>query len=119
MSNAHFADAASALWLDGELVHTEDLVLHDAHMDIRTPTRELTRAHAELRARRRVLLHSPDWPMSRPGLLVLRGREGQGGGNGARAATGSMAAAAGADSDAGENRAEETGQEDALSEELA
>ncbi|TIU44645.1 MAG: hypothetical protein E5W31_00005, partial [Mesorhizobium sp.] len=42
----HFADAASALWLDGELVHTEDLVLHDAHMDIRTPTHELTRAHA-------------------------------------------------------------------------
>ncbi|RWP58133.1 MAG: hypothetical protein EOR08_28430, partial [Mesorhizobium sp.] len=46
----HFADAAAALWLDGELVHVEDLVLHDAHMDIRTPTHELTRAHAVLRA---------------------------------------------------------------------
>ncbi|WP_352806574.1 DUF1612 domain-containing protein [Mesorhizobium sp. M0340] len=28
----HFADAAAALWLEGELVHLNDLVLHDAHM---------------------------------------------------------------------------------------
>jgi hypothetical protein len=55
----NFADAAAALWLAGELVHTEDLVLHDAHMDIRTPTHELTRAHAVLRARRRILRKSP------------------------------------------------------------
>jgi hypothetical protein len=40
----HFADAAAALWLEGELVHLENPVLHDAHMDIRTPTHELTRA---------------------------------------------------------------------------
>ncbi|WP_352874956.1 hypothetical protein [Mesorhizobium sp. M1006] len=45
----HFADTAAALWLEGELVHLEDLVLHDAHVDIRTPTHELTRAHAILR----------------------------------------------------------------------
>ncbi|RWG36885.1 MAG: hypothetical protein EOQ59_20105, partial [Mesorhizobium sp.] len=49
VARCHFADAAAALWLDGELVHVEDLVLHDAHMDIRTPTHELTRAHAVLR----------------------------------------------------------------------
>ena len=48
----NFADAAAALWLEGELVHLEDLVLHDAHMDVRTPTHELTRAHAVLRMRR-------------------------------------------------------------------
>ncbi|RVD07627.1 hypothetical protein EN749_34515, partial [Mesorhizobium sp. M7A.F.Ca.ET.027.02.1.1] len=36
----HFADAAAALWLEGELVHLEDLVLHDAHMDTRAPTHE-------------------------------------------------------------------------------
>ena len=35
-----------ALWLSGELVHLEDLVLHDAEMDLRAPTHELTRAHA-------------------------------------------------------------------------
>ncbi|MFC5842812.1 hypothetical protein, partial [Aminobacter ciceronei] len=78
VERCHFADAVAALWLEGELVHLEDLVLHDAHMDIRTPTHELTRAHAVLRARRRIFAHKPDWALSRPGLLVLRGREGQG-----------------------------------------
>jgi len=57
----HFADAVAALWLEGELVHLEDLVLHDARMDIRTPTHELTRAHAVLRARRLILSHKADW----------------------------------------------------------
>ena len=47
----HFFDAAGALWVAGELVHVEDLVLHDAHMDSRTPSHELTIAHAVLRAR--------------------------------------------------------------------
>jgi hypothetical protein len=46
----HFADAAAALWLEGELVHLEDLVLHDAHMDIRLPTHERKR---------------PVWPLCR------------------------------------------------------
>src|SRR5689334_14010475 len=50
----NLADAAAALWLEGELVDLEDLVLHDAHMDVRTPTHELTRAHAVLRARRQI-----------------------------------------------------------------
>ncbi len=43
----------------GELVHLEDLVLHDAEMDLRAPTHELTRAHAVLRARRRIAAASP------------------------------------------------------------
>jgi hypothetical protein len=72
----HFADAASALWLEGELVHLEDLVLHDAHMDIRTPTHELTRAHAVLRTRRRIFAQKPDWALSRDGCLALTGRGG-------------------------------------------
>ncbi|MER9559468.1 RHE_PE00001 family protein [Mesorhizobium sp. M0323] len=72
----HFADAASALWLEGELVHLEDLVLHDAHMDIRTPTHELTRAHAVLRTRRRIFAQKPDWALSRDGFLALTGRSG-------------------------------------------
>ncbi|CDI09832.1 conserved protein of unknown function [Agrobacterium pusense] len=38
----HFADACASLWIDGELVHLEDLVLHDATRDIRTPAHELT-----------------------------------------------------------------------------
>ncbi|WP_287308014.1 hypothetical protein [Mesorhizobium sp.] len=64
----HFADAAGALWLEGELVHLEDLVLHDAHMDIRTLTHELTRAHAVLRTRRRIFVQKPDWALSRDGF---------------------------------------------------
>ncbi|MBB4189772.1 hypothetical protein GGE07_006470 [Sinorhizobium terangae] len=70
----HFHDAAATLWLDGELVHVEDLVLHDAHMDIRTPTHELTRAHAILRTRRQVFSNSPDWALGREGLRELTGR---------------------------------------------
>lgn len=70
----NFADAAAALWLEGELVHLEDLVLHDAHMDIRTPTHELTRAHAVLRVRRRIFAQKPDWALGREGLRELTGR---------------------------------------------
>jgi Protein of unknown function (DUF1612)/HTH DNA binding domain len=70
----HFADAAAALWLEGELVHLEDLVLHDAHMDIRLPTHELTRAHAVLRARRQIFGHKPDWALGADGLRQLTGR---------------------------------------------
>lgn len=51
---AHFHDACASLWLSGELVHMEDIVLHDYEMDLRAPTHELTRAHAVLRARRRI-----------------------------------------------------------------
>ncbi|WP_352827500.1 RHE_PE00001 family protein [Mesorhizobium sp. M0494] len=72
----HFADAASALWLEGELVHVEDLVLHDAHMDIRAPTHELTRAHAVLRARRQIVGNKSDWALGRDGFLALTGRGG-------------------------------------------
>lgn len=119
----HFADAAAALWLDGELVHVEDLVLHDAHMDIRTPTHELTRAHAVLRARRRIFGHKPDWALSRVGILALRGREGQGreGSSAGRAGSRSDAATAagGAGDDADESLSEDTDQEDALAEEMA
>ncbi|MER8573476.1 RHE_PE00001 family protein [Mesorhizobium sp. M1374] len=124
VERSHFADAAAALWLAGELVHLEDLVLHDAHMDIRTPTHELTRAHAVLRARRRILLHPPDWALSRVGVTALRGREGQGGRDGAgpgRDGSGpdSATAAAWPEDDAGKSLAKDTGQEDALAEELA
>ncbi|AGG70912.1 hypothetical protein CDO30_22360 (plasmid) [Sinorhizobium meliloti] len=38
----HFANACASLCFDRELVHLEDLFLHDASHDIRTPTHELT-----------------------------------------------------------------------------
>ncbi|SFJ59783.1 RHE_PE00001 family protein [Bradyrhizobium sp. Gha] len=74
ISRTHFTDACASLWLDGELVHLEDLVLHDAGMDVRAPTHELTRAHAVLRARRRIAEAKPDWALSATGLASLRGR---------------------------------------------
>jgi hypothetical protein len=52
ISRTHFQDACASLWLAGELVTLKDLILHDARMDIRSPTQELTRAPAALRARR-------------------------------------------------------------------
>ncbi|WP_333474412.1 RHE_PE00001 family protein [Aminobacter sp. HY435] len=74
VERSHFMDAASSLWLDGELVHLEDLVLHDARMDIRTPTHELSRAHEILRLRRQMLGNKPDWALGREGLSILCGR---------------------------------------------
>ncbi len=124
VARQNFYDAAAALWLEGELVHVEDLVLHDAHMDIRTPTHELTRAHAVLRTRRRIFAEKPEWALSRAGVLALRGREGEGGRNGAGPGMvadgpGTAAAAAKRDSDAGESAlGEEAGQKDVLAEEL-
>ncbi len=68
----HFADACASLWIDGELVHLEDLVLHDATKDIRTPTHELTIARDVLRTRRRIAGQSPDWALSADGIRSLR-----------------------------------------------
>ncbi|GLS34902.1 hypothetical protein GCM10010869_04900 [Mesorhizobium tianshanense] len=95
----HFADAASALWLEGELVHLEDLVLHDAHMDIRTPTHELTRAHAVLRTRRRILAQKPDWALSRDGFLALTGRGGATPASGQKSREGERAGASSVEAD--------------------
>ncbi|MBR1208187.1 MULTISPECIES: RHE_PE00001 family protein [unclassified Bradyrhizobium] len=78
IARTHFTDACASLWLEGELVHLEDLVLHDAGMDVRAPTHELTRAYAVLRARRRVTEAKPDWALSAAGLAGLRGRKGCG-----------------------------------------
>ncbi|WP_092718043.1 RHE_PE00001 family protein [Rhizobium multihospitium] len=68
----HFTDACASLWIDGELVHLEDLVLHDATRDIRTPTHELTIARDVLRTRRRISGQSPGWALSADGVRTLR-----------------------------------------------
>ncbi|MGZ2385310.1 hypothetical protein ACVIDN_006734 [Rhizobium brockwellii] len=60
LERSQFTDACASLWIDGEPVHLEDLVLHDATRDIRTPTHELTIARDVLRTRRQI-----------PGLGVL------------------------------------------------
>jgi hypothetical protein len=77
-ARTHFADSCASLWLDGEMVPLEDLVLHDAHRDIHAPTRALIRAQAVLRARRRIAAADPGWALTPAGLAILRGRAGEG-----------------------------------------
>lgn len=72
IERSHFSDACASLWIDGELVHLEDLVLHDASHDIRTPTHELTIARDVLRTRRRIAGQPPGWALSPDGLRSLR-----------------------------------------------
>ncbi|KSV80427.1 hypothetical protein N181_29320 [Sinorhizobium fredii USDA 205] len=74
VERSHFTDACASLWIDGELVHLEDLVLHDATKDIRTPTHELTIARDVLRTRRRIAAQPPAWALSPDGLRSLRGQ---------------------------------------------
>jgi hypothetical protein len=68
IERSHFADACASLWID----HLEDLVLHDATKDIRTPTHELTNARDVLRTRRRIAAQLPGWALSADGIRMLR-----------------------------------------------
>jgi hypothetical protein len=72
LERSQFTDACASLWIDGELVHLEDLVLHDATRDIRTPTHELTIARDVLRTRRRIAAQLPGWALSADGVRTLR-----------------------------------------------
>lgn len=72
VERSHFTDACASLWIDGELVHLEDLVLHDATKDIRTPTHELTIARDVLRTRWPIAAHLPGWALSAEGIRTLR-----------------------------------------------
>jgi Protein of unknown function (DUF1612)/HTH DNA binding domain len=74
VTRSHFDDACASIWLAGELVHIEDLVLHDAARNIRAPTHDLTRAHAVLRARRLIANADPTWALTAAGLAILRGQ---------------------------------------------
>ena len=69
----NFFESVSSMWVGGELVHLEDLVLHDAQMDIRAPSHELVIAHRVVRARCRVSRNDPGWAVSRSGIMALAG----------------------------------------------
>jgi hypothetical protein len=71
LERQNFADACASLWIDGQLVHLEDLVLHDAFRDTRTPTHELTIAR-DLAHRRRIGSQPAVWALSEEGLRGLR-----------------------------------------------
>ena len=51
---SHLFDTCASIALNGDLVHLEDLVLHDAGTDRRAPTHELTRAARLLALLRRI-----------------------------------------------------------------
>ncbi|WP_461513491.1 RHE_PE00001 family protein [Rhizobium mongolense] len=87
LERSQFTDACASLWIDGELVHLEDLVLHDATKDIRTPTHELTIARDVLRTRRRIAGQSPDWALCADGIRSLRKISEIGSGGGDEATT--------------------------------
>ncbi|MGX1501162.1 hypothetical protein ACSSV1_006231 [Labrenzia sp. MBR-25] len=70
---ADFFEAVSNMWVAGELVHLEDLVLHDAKMDVRAPSHELVIAHRIVRARRRAMRNNPGWAISRAGIIAFAG----------------------------------------------
>lgn len=72
IERSNFADACASLWIDGELVHLEDLVLHDATRDVRAPTHELTIARDVLKTRRRIVAQPADWALSPDGIRILR-----------------------------------------------
>lgn len=77
IERGHFFDSAASMWVGGELVHVEDLVLHDERMDARAPTHELTIAHGILRARRRIAGNEAGWAVSDPGIGALTGYDEQ------------------------------------------
>ncbi|MCJ8507390.1 DUF1612 and helix-turn-helix domain-containing protein [Rhizobium lemnae] len=70
----HFTDACASMWIDGELVHLEDLVLHDVAQDSRAPSHELTIANNVLRQRRRIVANKADWALTTSGIASLRGK---------------------------------------------
>lgn len=74
---SHFADACASLRIGGELIHLENVVLHDdAGHDIRTPTDELTIGRDALRTRRRIAAQPPGWALS-PTSAACAARRGK------------------------------------------
>jgi len=111
LERSQFTDACASLWIDGELVHLEDLVLHDATRDIRTPTHELTIARDVLRTRRRIAAQPAGWALSTDGIRTLRqtepvasiGADEAEAGGGARRAVAIDPVGEGEDADGGED----------------
>lgn len=66
-------EAVMAIQMDGALVDLTDLVLHDANMNTRAPTHDLTRAAAALRARRASRQRAAPWPLTHEGVASLAG----------------------------------------------
>jgi hypothetical protein len=74
LARADFEEAAAALWLEGELVPLEDLVLDDASTNARTPTHQLYQARAVLLSRRSLARQEPKKALTLQGILALQER---------------------------------------------
>lgn len=72
----HAFEAQALIALAGGLCPLEDLVLHDAGMDVRSPSREITRAAAMLNERRRLARREPAEILSPSALRQRLGIEG-------------------------------------------
>ena len=72
----HGFEAQALIGLSGGLCPLEDLVLHDAGMDVRSPTREIARAAAMLDERRRLARREPAEILSEGALRLRLGIEG-------------------------------------------
>jgi hypothetical protein len=64
-----FFEAQAAVGRGGELIHLEDVVLHDAAMDVRTPTPEVLSASVALH-RRRLLVKTSKQKLASPEFLA-------------------------------------------------
>ncbi|MDP3410170.1 RHE_PE00001 family protein [Bosea sp. (in: a-proteobacteria)] len=72
----HAFEAQALIGLTGGLCPLEDLVLHDAGMDVRSPTRDITRAAAMLEERRRLARREPAEILGTSALRLRLGMEG-------------------------------------------
>lgn len=72
----HAFEAQALIGLSGGLCPLENLVLHDAGMDVRSPTREIARAAAILDERRRLARREPAEILSPSALRQRLGIEG-------------------------------------------
>lgn len=75
IARSHFTDACASIWIEGDLVSLEDLVLHDADADARAPTPHLSRAKKIVDSRREIEENGPGWVFSSNGLGSLLGRK--------------------------------------------
>lgn len=72
----HAFEAQALIGLTGGLCPLEDLVLHDAGMDVRSPTREIARAATMMDERRRMARREPSEVVSESALRLRLGIEG-------------------------------------------
>jgi hypothetical protein len=68
-----YQEACAWAWNRGDVVHVEDLVLHDEGLDARMPDQMLTRVHSVLRLWRRTGSLKPSELLSVDGLVELVG----------------------------------------------